>query len=453
METRVRFAPSPTGVSNVGHVRVGIFNYFFAKHYHGALILRIDDTDRKRCSLEAENRLIDNLKWLGLQWQEGPDLGGNFGPYRQSERLDLYQFYLQKLINSGRAYSLNGKSNDIDQSAIYLKVQTENDISYDDQILGKRIFRKENVKDFIIARSDGAPTYHLACVIDDALMQISHVIRSAEHIVNTPKQILLIEALGFQRPIYAHLPMMLGKNGKKLSKQDAQIYDLPIYIETCRERGYLPEALINFLSLMNWSPKTNEILLPPERIAAETDFERIHKSPARFDVDKLNWINNQFIRSVNTKELLPLAREHLAKCQLHWKNDKYLLAVLNLVRPSIQYFSEFPIMAGFFFSDNILFESESAKVVAYSDNAQKIYSALLIIFGQTETITRDSFSEAMQRVKQGLNLSSKEIWIPVRIALTGKFHGPELAMVAELLGKQICLERLSYLQKETFCKQ
>ncbi|MCL2767766.1 MAG: glutamate--tRNA ligase, partial [Synergistaceae bacterium] len=325
---RVRFAPSPTGALHIGGGHTALFNWLLARNTGGTFILRIEDTDLERSTKEYEQTIMDGMKWLGLDWDEGPDKGGDFGPYRQSERLPLYRKYAEQLLNEGKAYS--------EGNALIFKVEHGINSSFDDIIYGRieslsdglQKMGTDELKDIVMIKGDGLPTYNYACVIDDHLMEISHIIRGEDHISNTPKQVLIYQALGWEPPKFAHLPMILGKDKKKLSKRHGatSVYDY-------RDMGYMPESVFNFLALLGWSPGGNKEIFTREEAAPLFSLERVVRKHSVFDFDKLNYINQ-----VHLQRMLPM--ERLAMVKPFWiemglpvqdHSDEYLAEALTLM--------------------------------------------------------------------------------------------------------------------------
>ena len=341
METRVRFAPSPTGHLHIGNARTAILNWLFAKHTNGKFILRIEDTDPERSVEKYIEQIYEDLRWLGLNWDEGPDISGPYGPYRQSQRFSIYQKYAKQLIDEGKAYPCFCTPEELEQMrkeshakgetgfynrkclhlseeekqkllqegrnpAIRFKVPDQTQVTFNDIVKDELNFDTENISDFVIMRSEGIPTYNFAVVVDDSLMKITHVIRGDDHVSNTPRQIMLYQAFGFELPQFAHIPMILGSDRTRLSKRHGATS-----LDQYRYQGYLPEALINFLSLLSWSSETGDEILSVERLIKEFDFNRISKSAAMFDFEKLNWMNGYYIRQANLNRIVELSIPYL----------------------------------------------------------------------------------------------------------------------------------------------
>ena len=471
METRVRFAPSPTGYLHVGNARTAILNWLFARHTNGKFILRIEDTDVERSSRQLEEAIYEDLRWLGLDWDEGPDKGGEYGPYRQSERLSIYQDYAQRLLAEGKAYlcyckpkTRKDEKQDVEKAHCncYLLTEAEKrqkeasgikpvvrfrvpkeEIRFDDIVWGEVVFSGENISDFVLLRSDGVATYNYAVVIDDALMRITHVIRGEDHISNTPKQLLLYKALGFSLPQFAHIPMILGFDHTRLSKRHGATS-----VRSYREKGYLPEAMVNFLSLLSWSSESGDELLSVERLIAEFDFSRISKSAAVFNPEKLNWMNGWYIRHTNLDRLVRLALPHLKKAGYDVSNLDFVTRVISVVQEKLEFLEQVPEMTSMFFQDSVVYSSEAREWLA-KESSRKVFQAFLQELKQMQKITPEKFREIMKSVQKSTGIRGKELWMPIRVALTGRPHGPELPVVAELLGYDKCCKFVQKALSET----
>ncbi|GBE26680.1 MAG TPA: glutamate--tRNA ligase [Bacteroidetes bacterium] len=478
MKIRARFAPSPTGYLHVGNARTAILNWLFAKHGGGQFVLRVEDTDVERSAKEFEQAIYKDLRWLGLNWDEGPDVGGAFGPYRQSERLEIYHKYAHRLLEEGKAFHCYCTQEEIEvrnkaalarggqpkydghclhltneQKQAYLDEGRrpvirfhvpEETIQFQDLVKGEIVFEGENISDFVILRSDGAATYNFAVVIDDALMKISHVIRGDDHLSNTPKQVLLFERLGFDVPVFVHIPMILGSDRSKLSKRHG-ITAIRLY----REKGYLPEALVNYLSLLSWSSESGEEILPLGRLIKEFDFTRMSKSAAIFDREKLNWMNNRYIRTAALERIVELSIPFLEKAGFRVSDRDYLTQVIDTVRGNVDYLEQIPEHAKIFFQKEVSIESDEAKEMLALDSSKQVCRAFLEELGPVETLSPEVFKQIMKSIQKKTGVKGKFLWMPVRIALTGRMHGPELPRVVEILGKEKCESFI----KETLGKQ
>ncbi|MFQ5675450.1 MAG: glutamate--tRNA ligase [bacterium] len=464
---RVRFAPSPTGRLHIGNARTAILNWLFANKCGGQFILRIEDTDAERSSLRSEKSILEDLEWLGVEWQEGPDIGGPHGPYRQSERKEIYREYLNTLADKKLAYPCYCTRDELDEKRQAALAQGENpfydgkclrltekeradferagrkpvwrfrvspgEIKWEEPVKGALSFDGASFGDFVILRTDGIPTYNFAAVVDDALMKVTHVVRGDDHVSNTPKQILLFQALEFEIPKFVHIPMILGPDRTRLAKRHGATS-----IQEFREKGYLPEALVNFLSLLSWSSESGDELLSFRRLVDEFDFNRMSKSPAIFDGVKLDWMNGQYIRDLETDRLLEVAKLFLHQAGTDVSDQDKLQNVLSLIKGSLERIDQVVELARPFFEDGIDLSDGQAIALCSKDSSQKIYWAFLRYLDQYGSLTADIFRAIMKQVQKDTGIMGKDLWMPIRVALTGQLHGPELAKVAEIMGKRKC---------------
>jgi len=422
---RVRFAPSPTGNLHIGGSRTALFNWLFARHHQGKFILRIEDTDKNRSKEEFLKEILDSLKWLGLDWDEGP--------YFQSERVKIYLEYAQKLLNQGLAYAEEG--------AIIYRV-LPGSIAVDDLIHGKIVFDTQEIKDQVLIKKDGLPTYNFACVIDDSGMQMTHVIRGDDHISNTPKQVLLYKALGFALPRFAHIPLILGEDRSRLSKRTGATA-----ISEYRKMGYLPEALVNYLALLGWSPGENQEVISKKQMIEKFSLEKVNKTAAAFSDDKLDWINSQYIRMMDLNKLLPLLKDRLA--EKGWLKDSveenWVKELVHLLHKRIKTLEDFVEQTEFIFQDKIDYEQtaieEFLKNKPYlSDGFAKLISGLK----EVSAFDIKGIELLLRSIAEGLKFSAKDFILPVRVAVTGKSVSPPLFESIFLLGKEKTIERLQY---------
>lgn len=463
-EIRVRFAPSPTGELHIGNVRTAILNWIFAKKHGGKLILRIEDTDLERSTKESETSIFDNLRWLGLDWDEGPDRPGEYGPYRQSERLDVYKKYLELLEKTGKIYPCYKSGEELDaikkasiergDSAPFRRKELEateaeieqhvangeepawmfevgkGEIKWLDLLKDEIIFQGENVGDFVIFRSNGSPTYNFVTALDDALMKISHVIRGDDHVSNTPKQILIYQALNFPIPKFCHIPMILGTDRTRLSKRHGATS-----IQEFRKKGYCPAAMINFLSLLSWSSESGDEILSIERLVEEFDFGRMSKSAAIFDVVKFNWMNGLYFREMPPAVFVDKAMPFLESIQVDAADSLKITEALTLIQNHVEYLAQIPELVEPLFQDVMQPRDGEAINVSSKDSSQKIYWAFLRCLNKNRKLDADVFRNIMKEVQGETGIMGKDLWMPVRVALSGKTHGPDLGKVAEILGK------------------
>lgn len=468
MTVRVRIAPSPTGDPHVGTAYMAIFNLIFAKHNNGKFILRIEDTDRTRSRMEYEQNIYQALKWCGIQWDEGPDIGGGFGPYRQSERLPVYKEHCQRLLDNGKAYKCFCTSEELEEMreilakkggrqgydrrcrnlsdaevrekeesglpfVVRVKVPLQGECVYTDSIKGRLTYPWADVDDQVLMKTDGFPTYHLANVVDDHLMEITHVIRGDEWISSTPKHLLLYDCFGWKAPIYMHMPLLLGKDGKKLSKRRN-----PTSIFYYRDSGFLPEAFINFLTLMGYSMPGDRELYSLDEIVKEFDQKRIGVSGAVFDIQKLEWLNQQYIiKNIPLNKLW----ERLET----WRfNEDYMSKLISLCHSRIKTFGDFIEICDFFFINHIKYNDE----IFTSKGMKKSQAALLLQamiwhMDENENWKKEGVQNASLRISEVSGAHHKKSVMPILFAsLMGKNQGPPLFDSAEILGKDVTRARL-----------
>ncbi|CCV65310.1 Glutamyl-tRNA synthetase [Paracholeplasma brassicae] len=436
-KVRVRYAPSPTGLLHIGNARTAIFNYLFSKHLGGDFIIRIEDTDVKRNVVGGEKSQLDNLKWLGLDWEESPDKGGNYGPYRQLERLDIYQKYANELLERGLAYK--EYKEDSDAYAIRFKVPKDKTYAFDDLVRGTLKFESKEVEDWIMIKDNGIPTYNFAVVIDDHLMEITHVLRGEEHITNTPKQMMVYEAFGWEIPRFGHMTIIVNEQKKKLSKRDHSIVQ---FIGQYREMGYLPEALFNFITLLGWSPSINEEILTKEQIIELFESKRLSKAPAMFDVVKLQYINHQYMKKLSPEAFASFVKPFLVEAKIDIKSDEWLENLCSLLHDRTSYGKEIVSLYNEFFSDEFEIEAEAMAFLKENETTLQTIKSFKSILEQSSFLP-DAIKEEIKAVGKDVGVKGKLLFMPVRIASTGVMHGPELPMALSLLGKEKVLNRIT----------
>ena len=472
-EIRFRFAPSPTGGLHIGTARTALFNWLAARSMGGKLILRIEDTDLKRSDKKFENSILSDLKWMGLDWDEF---------YRQSERLEFYLKEAERLMEEKKAYRCfctperlenlrdslisEGRPIGYDNKCRYLseedinanlrenkpftiryKVEPDEIIFYD-LIRGEIRFTSDVISDFVLIKSDGTPSYNFAVVVDDNDMRISHVLRGEDHITNTARQIMLFKSLGYNIPKFAHLSMILGKDGSKLSKRHGATT-----ITQYREEGYLREAIANYLSLLSWAPKTGEEIFVPERIYEKFRLRDVSKNPAIFDIDRLNWINGNYIRMKDNIELKKLLEPFLPANQetgSEEKSDARILKLIDALKEKVKTLKEFSSMAENFLKTEIdTFEDDAAEILR-ADTAVMVINLFNLKMNRynkesgneiSEEKAKEIINEISLELKE-FNVKGKFLYMPIRASITGNIHGPELPKIISILGTDNCIKRI-----------
>ncbi|AYF92907.1 glutamate--tRNA ligase [Apilactobacillus bombintestini] len=487
---RVRYAPSPTGHLHIGNARTAIFNYLFARHNKGKFIIRIEDTDTKRNVADGEKSQLDNLKWLGLDWDEGPDKPGKFGPYRQSERRSIYDPLIQQLLDEGKAYysyrteeQLTADREDqrargvmphyeyeyagmtdeeIKQSmaeseakglkpVIRFRVPKNKVYAWDDIVKGHVEFNSDTIGgDFVIVKRDGMPTYNFAVIVDDHMMQISHVFRGDDHVANTPKQLMMYEAFGWEPPKFGHMSLITSADtGKKLSKRDESIIQ---FIEQYRDLGYLPEAMFNFITLLGWSPKGEDEIFSQREFIKMYDENRLSKSPANFDNKKLEWINNQYVKSADEDVVMDLAlRQLIAKGNIPENPDakdvEWARKLINTYKQQMSYMAQINSMADVFFNEPKEISGDALEEIS-NDTAPVVLKAFsekiktLPIFDKMEIL------RTIKSIQKETKIKGRKLWMPIRIAVTHETHGPELPESIELIGREKTLKHIEETLKQ-----
>jgi len=463
-DIRVRFAPSPTGFVHLGSLRTALYNYLFARHHQGKFILRIEDTDQARYTEGSVENLLETLKWAGLDFDEGPQTGGPFQPYFQSQRRSIYAEQAAGLVGNGYAYrcfcseerlqkvreektarkeiaKYDGLCRNLDPavaearagkepSVIRMKIPADGDTVVEDVIRGTVTFQNTRLDDQVLIKSDGYPTYHLANVVDDHLMEITHVIRGEEWLMSTPKHVLLYKYFGWDLPVFAHLPLLLNPDRSKLSKRQGDVA-----VEDYRTAGYLPDALVNFVALLGWNRGDDQELFSRQELIDSFSLERVGKAGAVFDREKLDWMNGNYIRNMSEEIYCDLALAELRKNDLDAgdpaENRKIVLAVRN----SLNTFSDLKDRVTLFFTDRIEQYSQDAREWLKRDTSRILFAALLSALEKLEKVDLESFKVIMKEVQDETGIKGKDLWMPVRAAMTGLTEGPELPVVIEILGR------------------
>jgi glutamyl-tRNA synthetase len=429
---RVRFAPSPTGFLHIGGARTALFNWLFSHHHGGTLVLRIEDTDRARNTEEAAAAIYDGLRWLGIDWDEGPEAGGNFGPYLQSARNEIYERHLRRLESAGHLFEENG--------AIRFRSPREH-VIVDDVVCGRIDFDLTNPEthpDMTIRRPDGSWIFHFVNVVDDIEMKISHVIRGEDHLSNTPKHIELYRALGAEPPRFAHIPLILNPDGSKMSKRDAGAS-----LSTYLEQGFLPEAVRNYLCLLGWSPKDNREKIAIEEVVRLFDLGKINRKNASFDLEKCTWLNGEYVRELPDERFHALALISLGKAGIDTTKfpDDYVRAALDTCKGKFKLFSELPGYCGFYFSEEVTYQSEGVAKHFVSENKPRL-QALRDAFAELEIFDAASLESTLKATATQLGVKVGAVVHPTRLAVTGSNAGPSLYHLLEILGKRRVLARL-----------
>ena len=434
-KVRVRYAPSPTGLLHIGNARSALFNYVYARHFGGDFIVRIEDTDVSRNVEGGEASQLNYLKWLGLSWDESPDLGGAYGPYRQLERLDLYQTYANELLEKGLAYK------DVKEGsqtyAIRFRVPKDQTYAFNDLVRGQLRFESKDVEDWIILKDNGIPTYNFAVVIDDHLMAISHVLRGEEHITNTPKQLMVYEAFGWEPPQFGHMTIIVNEQKKKLSKRDQNVIQ---FISEYAEMGYLPEAMFNFISLLGWSPESDQEILSKDEIIQLFNPSRLSKAPAMFDKDKLAYVNSRYIKMLDVKTLAEMTKPYLEKAKIDIKNEMWLELLVSVLQDRMTHVGEITKLHHAFFHQDFKL-SEEALAFLKENNSLNLLQTFYENIKSVEWIP-ESIEALIKSTGKDIGVKGKPLFMGLRIATTGDMHGPSLPISIVLLGQPIILKRL-----------
>ncbi|MGC5327815.1 glutamate--tRNA ligase [Brevibacillus sp. SYSU BS000544] len=477
-EFRLRYAPSPTGHLHIGGARTALFNYLYARRNGGKFIVRIEDTDQTRNVENAAEKQMENLKWLGVEWDEGEDVGGPYAPYRQMERLDIFRKYIDQLLEEGKAYYCYATKEELDAEreeqiargetpriserhrnvsaeqkaeyeaegrvpAIHFRVPDDKSYVVNDIIRGQVTFDSKEMGDFVICRPDGIPTYNFAVVIDDYLMKISHVVRGEEHLSNTPRQLMIYEAFGWEPPQFAHLALILNQDGKKMSKRDESIIQ---FIEQYRDLGFLPEAIVNFLVLLGWSPGGEEEIFSKEKIIDLFSLERVNKSPAVFDSTKMNWMNNHYIKQKPLDVIVDMCLPHLQKAGFVEENPsaeelERVRGIVGLYQEQMSYCAQIVPLSALFFLEEVVYDEE-AKDVLKEEQVPVVLTAFKNHLEAAPEYTVDTINAALKAVQKETGHKGKALFMPVRVAITGQIHGRDLGQSLYLIGREQVLNRI-----------
>ena len=474
---KVRFAPSPTGPFHIGGARSALFNWLVARHADGTFLVRIEDTDLKRSTKESEENIKDSLKWLGMNWDEGIDVGGPHGPYRQTERLDLYKKEVQRLLDEGKAYYCYCSAEELEKSrkaqldagktpiydehcrhlteeekaryeaegrkpVVRLKVRKDGVFAFDDMVRGHVEFQAAGVGDFIIMKSDGIPVYNFAVVIDDAFMEVTHVIRAEEHLSNTPRQLAIYEALGYKTPKFGHISLILGEDHKKMSKRHGATS-----VTEYRNMGYLPEAVVNYLALLGWTPKGEQEIFTEEELIKQFSMKRVSSNDAVFDINKLNWINFQYMKKLDADQLYDLIFPFLVKAgyveeSVTEEKKAWLKKVIWFMKDHIYFAGQAADELRFFFEDMPALTDEAILSIMKAETSGKLLKAFIEDLKALETFDQAEIKKCFNACMKAQGIKGKAAYEPTRIALTGVTQGPGMFEMMELFGREKTMDRL-----------
>lgn len=474
---KVRFAPSPTGPFHIGGARSALFNWLVARHADGTFLVRIEDTDLKRSTKESEENIKDSLKWLGMNWDEGIDVGGPHGPYRQTERLDLYKKEVQRLLDEGKAYYCYCSAEELEKSrkaqldagktpiydehcrhlteeekakyeaegrkpVVRLKVRKDGVFAFDDMVRGHVEFQAAGVGDFIIMKSDGIPVYNFAVVIDDAFMEVTHVIRAEEHLSNTPRQLAIYEALGYKTPKFGHISLILGEDHKKMSKRHGATS-----VTEYRNMGYLPEAVVNYLALLGWTPKGEQEIFTEEELIKQFSMKRVSSNDAVFDINKLNWINFQYMKKLDADQLYDLIFPFLVKAgyveeSVTEEKKAWLKKVIWFMKDHIYFAGQAADELRFFFEDMPALTDEAILSIMKAETSGKLLKAFIEDLKALETFDQAEIKKCFNACMKAQGIKGKAAYEPTRIALTGATQGPGMFEMMELFGREKTMDRL-----------
>jgi len=435
MSVRVRFAPSPTGYLHIGGARTALFNWLYARHTGGQFVLRIEDTDEERNTPEAINVILEGLRWLGLDWDEGPasndptgDSVGDRGPYYQSQRAEIYASRVAELQEKGLAYE--------DEGAIRFRMQREA-VTIPDLICGEVVReltdREQEQPDFVIVRSDGKPVFHLVNVVDDIEMGITNVIRGEDHLSNTAKHIALFRAFGVEPPAFAHIPLILNANGSKMSKRDEGAS-----LDGWQQAGYIPSAVTNYLSLLGWSPKDDSQVMPMAEIIERFDLPQINRANARFDLEKLQWMNYEHLRALPMEDYL--ARAIGAGVDFGSADDDYIAAALNTVKDKVKQIEDLPAFCSFYFTDDIAYD-EAMAAKAFAPENKGAFARLRDVYAEVDAFAPEALEVTLKALAEELDVKVRVLVMPARCACTGVKVGPSLYDLMAVLGRERVLAR------------
>ncbi|GAU79716.1 glutamate--tRNA ligase [Fusibacter sp. 3D3] len=486
MSVRLRFAPSPTGYVHIGGLRTALYNYLYAKKEQGQYILRVEDTDQTRLVEGAIEGMIKAMSWAGVMHEEGPVLEGDkiveigeYGPYVQSNRLEIYKKHSDELIEKGHAYycfcskermenvretqKAEGKTPKYDghcrhltkeevktklaageSHVVRLKLPENRVIEFDDLIKGHIAVNTNDMDDQVLMKADGFPTYHMAVVVDDHYMKITHVVRGDEWLISTPKHIYTYEAFGWKAPQFVHLPVILSQSKKKLSKREGDVS-----VEDFRKKGYLPEALINFIALVGWSPEDGEEIMSMEALIEKFSFDRVSKSSGVFDVDKLNWMNNHYIKQYDLVKLTELCKPYFVDSGFTTEanfeaNKQWFEKVVQCLRERLNKLDEIESYFDLLSNNHFKLEDQEAESMIALEHVPVLLETLKTKFSELETLEVANVKASFKAIQKELGIKGKDLFMPIRVAITGQVHGPDIALLIEIIGKHNAIERIEH---------
>ncbi|WP_394191283.1 glutamate--tRNA ligase [Paenisporosarcina quisquiliarum] len=484
-EVRVRYAPSPTGNLHIGGARTALFNYLFARHHGGKFIVRIEDTDIERNIEGGELSQLENLKWLGIDYDESVDIGGPYAPYRQMERLDIYQKHAEEMLENGHAYKCFCSTDELEAEreaqkakgvaapmykgtcrnltkeevaekeaagltyTIRMRVPADVTYTFKDLVRGPVTFESKDVGDWVLVKANGIPTYNYAVVLDDYFMKISHVFRGEEHLSNTPKQIMVFQSFGWEAPKYGHMTLIINENRKKLSKRDESIIQ---FVAQYKDLGYIPEAMFNFFALLGWSPEGEDEIFSKEDFIRMFDVNRLSKSPSMFDKQKLTWMNNQYVKQMSLEEVVELALPHLQKADrlpetLSAEEKQWATDVIALYHEQMSFGAEITELTDLFFKDELAYDEEATEVLS-GEQVPEVMAAFKVQLEQMDVLEPDAIKAAIKAVQKETGHKGKNLFMPIRVVTTGQTHGPELPNAIALIGKEKVIARVEKYAKQ-----
>lgn len=425
---RVRFAPSPTGELHLGGARTALFNWLFARKHQGMFVLRVEDTDEKRNTPAAKQAIYDGLRWLGIHWDEGPDAGGDYGPYFQSERNAIYQSYLEKLDAAGFLYE--------DEGAIRFR-SDRNPMTIDDLVCGRITVDRSNEPDMTLRRPDGSFIFHFTNVVDDIEMKLTHVIRGEDHLTNTAKHLELFQALGEKPPLYAHIPLILNPDGSKMKKRD-----IGATVGYFMQEGFVPEGVANYICLLGWSPKDNREKIDMSEIVQLFELEKINRKAAAFDIDKCSWLSVQYLLSMTPERFRDLSLPFIQSAGITYGSAQELLDVLNLVKQKVKSLKEVPQWIYYFFTEDYTFDEAAVEKTLKKPGATERLTKLADYFRNQTEWTAEAIESALKKEAEAQGCKPAELIHPTRLAVSGTPIGPSLYHMLEVMGKDRVISRM-----------